>query len=379
MYTLERLHRSLCNIRITGGVMFAVAEAFQEVIVRLSVLRYTVTAYTRRGKNDVATDAENFFAGLLNILFGWRLLNLNVVEGKNFPAIDLGDKHKRVAIQVTAESGIDKIRTTVDKFYEYELNEDYDILIILILSRKPDYFTAPASLTRGSLEIRAWDLDDILVAIERQVLMNELESLDNALITRIEQYTRRELPAIVRALSCNGRNDQRGLLAQLELVIGHPPTSAQRFLDWYNVSDPTEAAAALKEITAFHETLKNQSYVHGRQILWHAVVHALTKREYEDRFPGAFGSYLSDSELVFYPAPLAAAMPCKSRDTYWEALKGLQFAGWARPMDDIYFFSVGVYMRSLDTNFFYLLRQFLSNDVEKLHSVLIDLDFRHLD
>lgn len=379
MYTLGSGRRSLCKIQITGGTMFAVAEAFQEVIVRLSVLRYTITANTRRGKNDVATDAENFFAGLLNILFGWKLLNLNVVERKNYPAIDLGDKHARVAIQVTAENGFDKIRTAVDTFYQYELNEEYDILIILILSRKPDYVTAPASLTRGSLEIRAWDLDDVLVAIERQVFLNELQCLDDALIRRIEQYTCRELPAIVRALSSDGGNDQRSLLARLELVVGHPPATAQRFLAWYGTSDPTEAAAALQEITAFYEQLKNQSYVHGRQILHHAVVYALTKTKYEDRFTGAFGSYLSDSSLIFYPGPLAAAMDWKARDAYWDALNGLRFAGWAQPMDDACFLSVGVYMRSLDTNFFFQLREFLDNDVVKLRSVLVDLDFRHLD
>lgn len=359
--------------------MFAVAEAFQEVIVRLSVLRYTVTAYTRRGKNDIATDAENFFAGLLNRIFGWKLLNLNVEERKNYPAIDLGDKHSRVAVQVTAENSFDKIRTTVNTFYEYNLNEEYNLLIILILSRKPDYVTAPASLSRGSLEIKTWDLDDVLAGIERQVFLNELQSLDGALITSIEQYTRRELPAIVRALSSDGGNDQRGLLARLELVVGHPPATAQGFLAWYGTSDPTESAAALMEITKFYEQLKNQSYVHSREILQHAVVHALTKREYEGRFPGTFGSYLSESELVFYPAPLAAAMDWKARDTYWDAVKGLQFAGWARPMDDIYFLSVGLYMHSLDTNFIFQLRQFLGKDVVKLHSVLVDLDFRHLD
>ena len=91
----------------------------------------------------------------------------------------------------------------------------------------------------------------MLVGIERQVFLNELESLDNALIRRIEQYTCRELPDMVRALSSDGGNDQRGLLARLELVVGHPPATAQRFLAWYGATDPTEAAAALQEITAF--------------------------------------------------------------------------------------------------------------------------------
>lgn len=210
--------------------MFAAAEAFQEVVVRLSVLRYTVTANTRRGKNDIATDAENFFAGLFNRLYGWKLLNLNVIEGKNFPAIDLGDKTCRAAIQVTAENGFDKVRRTVDTFYDHGLQKEYDRLLILILSRKPDYVIDPAALTRGSLKIEAWDLDDLLVELERQVLLDEVYAQGDSLLRSVEEYTRRELPAVVRALSSDGGKDERGLMARLELVVGHPPATAQRFL-----------------------------------------------------------------------------------------------------------------------------------------------------
>jgi len=358
--------------------MFAAAEAFQEIVVRLSVLRYTVTANTRRGKNDIATDAENFFAGLFNRLYGWKLLNLNVLHGINFPAIDLGDKTCRTAIQVTAENGFDKVRRTVDTFYDHGLEQDYDRLLILILSRKPDYVTDPATLTRGSLKIEAWDLDDLLGELERQVLLDELYALGDSLLKSVEEYTRRELPAVVRALS-NGGKDEVGLMARLELVVGYPPATAQRFLDWYGFDDATEAEVALQDIVRLYEDLKNRSYVGGRHILKHAISNALTKREYEERFVGGLGYYLSDSQLIYYPKPLAAAMNWKVRETYWDELLGLQYSGWASPMENTDFLSIGLFMRSLDSNFFFELRRFLGNDIQKLGSVLVDLDFRHLD
>lgn len=43
------------------------------------------------------------------------------------------------------------------------------------------------------------------------------------------------------------------------------------------------------------------------------------------------------------------------------------------------FLAIGLYMGSLDANFFYLLRRFLGNDIDKLRAVLVDLDFRLLD
>jgi len=93
--------------------MFATAEAFQDIVVRLSVLRYVITSDTKRSKNDTATDAENFCAGLLNLLCGWELVNLNVTEYPNYPAIDLGDKKHMIAIQVTTENKVEKIKDTI--------------------------------------------------------------------------------------------------------------------------------------------------------------------------------------------------------------------------------------------------------------------------
>ncbi|MBP2666757.1 MAG: hypothetical protein H6Q76_1737 [Firmicutes bacterium] len=363
--------------------MFATAEAFQEIVVRLSVLRYVITSNTRRGKYDIATDAEDFFAGFLNRLLGWELVNLNIVEYKNYPAIDLGDKKRRMAIQVTAENGIDKIRTTIDSFFSHNLRGEYDELIILILSRKLQYNSDVELLKRDLNSLRVWDLDDLLANVEYKLRVDDIHDRQHNLIESLEDFTRTQLPSIVRALSFDNlnRNGKKipHLLWNLEVVIGHPPVSAKRFLDWIGCN-VDESLLAVEEITQIYKQLKDRSYIGSRQLLVHVVQYSMTSDEFKWRFPDYAGGYISDQMLIFYPDNVALSMPVPKRTEYWKQVHGLQALGWSYPLVDCTsFLSISMYIRSLDSNFFFLLKQFLQNDIEKVRSVLVDLDFRHLD
>lgn len=359
--------------------MFAAAEAFQEIIVRLSVLRYIITANTKRQKTDIATDAEDFFAGFLNRLWNSELVNLNVLEQKNHPAIDLGDRKRRLAIQVTAENTIDKIRDTVESFYENDLRKKYDELIILILSRKLQYSTDIAALGRDLVGFHVWDLDDLLFEVERQSRLDEIYDTNGEVIKKLESFTRRELPAIVRALSLDEDRKVNSLLRELEVVVGHPPASARAFLEWYGAYDGNEVMAASQEIRQFYAQLKDRSYVGNRQILVHVIQSSQTAEEFRRNVGEHFYDHISEQTLVIYPDLSAINMRPATRRSFWDQLTGLQFLGWAEPMQDARYWRISLYMKSLDGNIFYLLKQFLQNDIEKLYSVLVDLDFRHLD
>lgn len=358
--------------------MFATAEAFQDIVVRLSVLRYVVTANTKRGRHDIATDAENFFAGFFNRLLHWQLDNLNLTEYKNYPAIDLGDKKRRVAIQVTAENGVDKIKATLDAFYDHDLRTSYDRVIILILSRKLQYTTDFEVLKRDLHEFDIWDIDDVLALVEGQLLQDELHDRDFNLVEVLEEFTRRELPSIVRTLSSDPSGKYPALLAGLEVVVGHPPASAQRFLDALYLSSAEERAAGLDAIMQLYQQLKDRSYVGSRLILAHAIQYSINATEFKWRFSNYYG-HVSDDTLVFAPHLMALHMGSQKQQHFWKQVDGLRFLGWATPLDDTDFLVISSYARALDLNLFYQLRVFLANDIQKLHAVLVDLDFRHLD
>lgn len=89
---------------------------------------------------DINIVAEDFFADLLNLIYGYKLKNVNVLE-KNAPAIDLKDEDNRVSFQVTSDNTSNKIKSTINKFLENKLYKKYDQLYVLILTKKKKYKT----------------------------------------------------------------------------------------------------------------------------------------------------------------------------------------------------------------------------------------------
>ena len=84
---------------------------------------------------DLNVVAEDFFADVLNQLYGWHLVNLNH-QGLNAAAVDLGDPNQRVAVQVTSDRTKKKVQKTIDVFAANGLERDYDHLYVLIIGAR---------------------------------------------------------------------------------------------------------------------------------------------------------------------------------------------------------------------------------------------------
>ena len=86
---------------------------------------------------DINRVSENVLIPLLSEIYGHKdLRNLNVSEGPNFPAIDLGDEKTGIAYQITSTANSKKIKDTLQKFVKHKLYEKYGHLIIYILTKK---------------------------------------------------------------------------------------------------------------------------------------------------------------------------------------------------------------------------------------------------
>ena len=57
----------------------------------LSIWKTNIGLDNDRGLTDINSDAEDFCCGLLNIVLGAQLQNMNLLQ-MNFPAIDLADR-----------------------------------------------------------------------------------------------------------------------------------------------------------------------------------------------------------------------------------------------------------------------------------------------
>ena len=111
-----------------------------------------------QGKMDINHDAEDFYCGLLNILFTnnsvhsfadkeVQLHNMNSIQ-MDYPAIDLGDERNRLCVQITSSEHREKVRTTLKKFFAHNLDATYDRLIVLMIGTK-DEFTKKFDVERN--------------------------------------------------------------------------------------------------------------------------------------------------------------------------------------------------------------------------------------
>lgn len=96
-----------------------------------------VNISNKMGMTDINQISEDVLIPLFSEIYGHSdLKNLNISEGPNFPAIDLGDEKRRIAYQITAESDSQKIKETLTKFVTHKLYKRFDHLIVYILTEK---------------------------------------------------------------------------------------------------------------------------------------------------------------------------------------------------------------------------------------------------
>ena len=136
-------------------------ELAKQIADRLNVLANQLKTRSRASFTDANHSLEFVMARFFNALFAWNLTDLNAVQA-NFPAADLGDRARRIAMQITNEESSQKISGTATKAAEHRLGQHFDRLIIFfLLPRKPGL---PKKFARphGASEIECWDLTDLL-------------------------------------------------------------------------------------------------------------------------------------------------------------------------------------------------------------------------
>lgn len=99
---------------------------------------------TNQGRFDVNLSLEDALIPILRAAYNLpQLVNLNRRQ-KNFPGIDLGDDHDRVAFQVTSTTSLEKVKKTLTTFMDNQFFNTFDELFVLTLTKKQSsYSQAP--------------------------------------------------------------------------------------------------------------------------------------------------------------------------------------------------------------------------------------------
>jgi tetratricopeptide (TPR) repeat protein len=159
---------------------FPSQEHATKISDRLNVLADQLKTRTRASLTDANHWLESVMKRFFNALMGWDLVNLNA-EQANFPAADLGDKERRIAIQITNQNDPDKITETAAKAAKHELHKAFDRLIIFfLLSEKPSTPKRFAQPPNGPT-IECWDLADLLKLMPDLPDQSRLETANHVL------------------------------------------------------------------------------------------------------------------------------------------------------------------------------------------------------
>lgn len=145
------------------------------------------------GLYDEARAAQEFFKGIFNLAFDYKLEELDTLHGvTNFPAIDLGDPGGKLSIQITIDNSSTKIKDAVTVFAasKKELYKTYDRLIIFIIGKKKTYkakFDTQGKFTFDPGK-DIWDSEHLIKEINKIDDIAKLEAIDRFLQDQLSTY-----------------------------------------------------------------------------------------------------------------------------------------------------------------------------------------------
>jgi energy-coupling factor transporter ATP-binding protein EcfA2 len=160
-------------------------KLLQRISQLLARFSEQVKILNANGEFSINIHAENVLIKILNELFDCKLENVNYTEKNNYPAIDLRDKKKRLSFQITSSENINKVKHTLKKFLENDLDKNYDQVYIFILTEKQSSYSQESidKLVNGQIK---FDVKSNI--IDKQYIYSKLnENNDINQIKRIFQ------------------------------------------------------------------------------------------------------------------------------------------------------------------------------------------------
>lgn len=99
----------------------------------LAIIQKNIENDNINGYYNIDRKMEDIVAKLLELVYGYKLINTNDIY-PNYPAIDLADSERRIAVQVTADNSVEKINRTFEVFKnsKEKLINKYDRVIFFM-------------------------------------------------------------------------------------------------------------------------------------------------------------------------------------------------------------------------------------------------------
>jgi predicted nucleotidyltransferase len=168
------------------STLFKREEAVKKISNSLALLELSTRNLGLMRLFDQNIVAESFSAELLNLVYGYELINLNSINN-TYAATDLGDFANRLCFQVTytgQQNHRTKIQDSLNKFVTLGMHRDFDRCCFLFLGPKQKTYSTPFD-TNGKITFDPYkdvfNLGDIV-----KKLLNLTDSQLDDLVTLVE-------------------------------------------------------------------------------------------------------------------------------------------------------------------------------------------------
>ncbi|MEN2749496.1 SMEK domain-containing protein [Sphingomonas sp. T9W2] len=205
---------------------------------------------------DIHTYVEDFVCEVLNRIYGLELVNLNK-DSLNHPGLDLGDKAKRIAFQVTADRSTNKMKETLKKVTAAD-KAAYDTIRVFVIGEKQGSYTLDGEPFAGFgfSKDNILDFDDLCAA---------LMPLGLPALMSLARYVRDELRRVIVELEIPDENGitQSSIDAYVE-ALPKPTLSDAAKMNAYYVQarldfDQKDAADSIKALSEMLSPLPRQT------------------------------------------------------------------------------------------------------------------------
>lgn len=187
----------------------------------LTELSKYISIKNENNEYGINTLLENILKGLFNIVFDCRLENLNHYQ-KNYPAVDLGDYEKGIAIQVTTEDISTKMKKTLDRIKEKEIHQRFhDIYIFFCTSKEKPSVRECVWLKQGKIDAATepdftFPKDHVLFIEDIYRILSQTKDLPQIIAAR--KYLERHLPRRKKRFAITAWATACGVIALLAVI-----------------------------------------------------------------------------------------------------------------------------------------------------------------
>lgn len=171
--------------------MIESGKCLEEISRKFAILKTAIEQSGSLGLTNIHKHCENFVKNLLNITYGYKLLNLNA-DITTYPALDLGDEDRGIAYQVTSERNSNKVEDTLTKANRHKHYLKFPSIRLFILGKKQQTYTISKDFD--------FDFDWKKDIEDFDSLLKEIQHRSLETLRRLNDYLEEELPGTISVI-----------------------------------------------------------------------------------------------------------------------------------------------------------------------------------